>query len=73
MTLRRDRWFGVGLVGPLLACVVCGSSVAVLGALGLPAWVRWTDVDIAVALAGLVLLAGSREWIVRRKSSDTRA
>lgn len=55
----RDRWFAVGVVGALFACVACLTPVAalVLGAIGLGAWIGRLDVALLPLLVGFVALA----------------
>jgi mercuric ion transport protein len=64
----RDRWFAVGVVGTLLACVACLTPVAalVLGAIGLGAWTGRLDVALLPLLAGFAALAVYRYWAGRR-------
>jgi mercuric ion transport protein len=66
----RDRWFAVGVVGTLLACVACLTPVAalVLGAIGLGAWTGRLDVALLPLLAGFAALAVYRYWAGRRRT-----
>lgn len=67
-------WFGIGIVGSLLAAICCTPVlVIVLGALGLSAWLAWSDYIVIPAL--LVFLAitvyGLARWR-RTRSQETR-
>lgn len=47
----RDRWFAVGVIGAVLACLV---AVVILGAIGLSAGARHLDVGVLPVLAAFV-------------------
>jgi mercuric ion transport protein len=66
----RDRWFRVGLLGSIVACLACLTPIAALalGAIGLGAWAGHLDVVLLPVLAGFVLLAASRYWMARRRT-----
>ncbi|MBI3636889.1 MAG: mercury resistance system transport protein MerF [Candidatus Rokubacteria bacterium] len=63
------RLFGIGVVGSLLAAVCCATPVLaiVLGALGLSAWLAWSDYVVVPAL--LVFLAIAIYGLARWRSS----
>ena len=65
----RDRWFKVGIVGSMLACLACLTPVVVLalGAIGLGAWAGHLDVVLLPVLAAFVLLATYRYWVTWRR------
>lgn len=65
----RDRWFRLGVLGSILACVACLTPIAVLllGALGLVAWTGYIDVVVFPLLGLFVLLAAWRAWTLRRR------
>ena len=69
------RVFGIGIVGSLLAAICCTPVLAiVLGALGLSAWLAWSDYVVIPAL--LVFLAmtvyGLSRWRRANGSRETR-
>ena len=66
----RDRWFVLGVIGAAVACVACLTPIAmlVLGAVGLGAWTGRLDLVLLPMLVGLLLLAGYRYRIVRRRT-----
>jgi mercuric ion transport protein len=66
----RDRWFRLGLVGSVLACLACVTPVAALalGVIGLGAWAGHLDIVLVPMLAAFVLLAAYRYWAASRRT-----
>jgi len=66
----RDRWFRVGTLGTLVACLACVTPAAalVLAAVGLARWTGVVDVVFVPALIGFAGLAAYRAWRGRRMS-----
>jgi mercuric ion transport protein len=66
------RLFGIGVAGSLLAAVCCATPLLaiVLGALGLSAWLGWSDYIVMPAL--LVFLAITVYGLTRTRQPATR-
>jgi hypothetical protein len=66
----RDRWFRVGTLGALVACLVCVTPAAalVLATVGLARWAGMVDIVFVPALVGFAGLAAYRAWRCRRTS-----
>lgn len=66
----RDRWFVVGVLGSLLACLACATPLGglLLAAIGLAAWARSIDVVILPVVIAFVILALYRVTSGRRRS-----
>jgi hypothetical protein len=64
----RDRWFRVGTLGALAACLACVTPAAalVLATVGLAHWTGAIDVVFVPALVGFAGLAAYRAWRYRR-------
>lgn len=58
--MRDATLIKTGVVGAVVAAICCATPVLVLalGALGLTAWLGWTDYIALSALVAFVLLAG---------------
>jgi mercuric ion transport protein len=67
----RDRWFAVGLVGAVLACLARVTPLAVigLGAIGLGAWTGRLDAVLLAALVVFVGIAVYRYRVACRRAS----
>ncbi len=65
------RLFGIGVVGSLLAAVCCATPLLaiVLGALGLSAWLGWSDYIVMPAL--LVFLGITVYGLTRSRQAAT--
>lgn len=65
----RDRWFKVGVLGSILACLACLTPIAAvaLAAIGLGAWAGYLDVVLVPVLAAFALLMAYRFWVARRR------
>jgi mercuric ion transport protein len=66
----RDRWFSIGLIGAVLACLACVTPLAVigLGAIGLGAWTGRLDVVLLAALVVFVGIAVYRYRVACRRT-----
>lgn len=66
----RDRWFSIGALGTLLACLACLTPIAalILGAVGLGAWTGRLDVVLLPLLVAGALLTAYRYWNARRRT-----
>lgn len=68
-------WFGVGIVGSLVAAICCTPVLAiVLGALGLSAWLAWSDYVVIPALLAFLAIAvyGLARWRRLNGSHESR-
>ena len=70
------RLFGLGIVGSLVAAICCATPVLaiVLGALGLSAWLAWSDYVVIPALLVFLAIAiyGLTRWRQPDRSRETR-
>jgi mercuric ion transport protein len=66
----RDRWFTVGVIGTVLACLACLTPLAVigLGAIGLGAWAGRLDVVLLPVLVVFVGFAVYRYRVACRRA-----
>ena len=65
------RWFGIGVIGSIVAAICCTPVLAiVLGALGLSAWLAWSDYVVLPAL--LVFLAVALYGFARWRADHPR-
>ena len=72
---RDGRWFGIGAIGVILAVLCCTPLLAiVLGALGLSAWLAWSDYVVLPAFLAFLVLAvyGFTRWQRPDRSPDRR-
>jgi mercuric ion transport protein len=69
--MTGGRLFGVGVAGSLVAAVCCATPVLaiLLGALGLSAWLAWSDYVVLPALLVFLGLAGY--GLLRRRQQAT--
>ncbi len=78
MSVRRGRdgrWFGIGAIGSIVAVLCCTPLLAiVLGALGLSAWLAWSDYVVLPAFLAFLALAvyGFTRWRRADHAPDRR-
>jgi mercuric ion transport protein len=66
----RDRWFTLGVLGAIFACLACltPAAVVLLGAVGLGAWTGRADLVLLALVVGFVALAAYRYQAARGRS-----
>jgi len=66
----RDRWFALGVVGVMFACLSCLTPFAfiALGAIGLSAWAGHLDIVVLPVLVAFVALVIYRYRVACRRA-----